>query len=226
MAANRPEVIAVAAQKGGVGKTTLAINLAVRAGADGLLARVLDVDPQGSAMLWGDERGRREPAVDVRNCLARRLDRDLQAAAGAGVDVVMIDTAAGVDGGALAAARASDLVLVPCRPSLFDLVAVMETVELARAAGADVAVMLNGVRARGAEAGEAREVLGERGVDVLDAGLGQRVAVVHAQAAGLGVVEFDGGCAAARELGAVWAEVRGRLGAGRGKGGGGGGARP
>lgn len=214
-----PAVVAVAARKGGVGKTTIAINLAVEAAAEGREVRVLDIDPQGSAALWADERadgqGGGASAVDVRVGLARRIDEDIKAAAGGGVELVLVDTAAGVDDGTLAAARASDLVVIPCRASLFDLAAVMRTVDVARLARTQVAVALNFVRARGAETGEARGILRERGIDVLESTLGQRVAVVHAQTSGLGVREFDAGGLAAQELRGLWGEIRARVGAGR-----------
>lgn len=202
---HKPIVISLVAQKGGVGKTTLAVNLAAEAERDHWRARVLDIDPQGSATIWADARERERP--DVRTCLARRLERDLADAVEDGIDAVFVDTAPHAEGAALTAARIADLVLVPCRPALFDLAAVGASLELAGIAGTPAAVALNGVPPRGRTGREAREALERRGVRVLAATVGHRAAVGHAQTAGLGVVEHEPRGRAADEIRALWSEL-------------------
>ena len=71
------QIITVLSEKGGAGKTTLAIHLAARASADGRRALLIDLDPQGSAALWGD---RRKTAPDVAVEHPIRLERALSAA--------------------------------------------------------------------------------------------------------------------------------------------------
>ena len=101
-------------QKGGAGKTTLAFHLAVAAERAGRRAAIFD--PQGSVVLWSDNRPAGRP--EVRPCLSRRLEREL---ADGAPELVVLDTAPQALDAALAAASAADLVVIPCRPSLFDL---------------------------------------------------------------------------------------------------------
>jgi chromosome partitioning protein len=106
-------------QKGGVGKTTLAIHLAVAFAADGLNVAILDLDPQASAAEWKDFREEEMPGVIA--IPSSRLPKVLQELEGRGADVVILDTAPHSEGTALDAARAADLILVPCQPSIMDL---------------------------------------------------------------------------------------------------------
>ena len=184
-------VLAIVSRKGGAGKTTLAINLAVAATAGGRRVSILDTDPQASALAWSD--CRHDPWSRVSPCPAHRIARALQDAAAEGIGLAIVDTAPHAEGAALAA----DLVVVPCRPALFDLQAV------------PAAVVLNAVPARGQTAAEARAVLG--GVDVLPERLGQRAAFVRALTAGEGGVEHEPRGKAAAETGAVHAALWDRL---------------
>lgn len=106
--------LAVISQKGGAGRTTLALNLAVAAHLEGETALVVDLDPQASAAAWHDSRGRDGPLVV--SAQAMRLEEVLALAVEHGAAVAMIDTAPHSEAAALAAARAADLVLIPCRP--------------------------------------------------------------------------------------------------------------
>ncbi len=180
-------VLAIVSRKGGAGKTTLAINLAVAATAGGRRVSILDTDPQASALAWSD--CRHDPWPRVSPCPAHRIARALQDAAAEGIGLAIVDTAPHAEGAALAAARAADLVVVPCRPALFDLHAVAAALDIAGLAAVPAAVVLNAVPARGQTAAEARAVLG--GVDVLPERLGQRAAFVRALTAGEGVVEHE-----------------------------------
>ena len=162
-------VLAIVSRKGGAGKTTLAINLAVAATVGGRRVSILDTDPQASALAWSD--CRHDPWPRVSPCPAHRIARALQDAAAEGIGLAIVDTAPHAEGAARAAARAADLVVVPCRLALFDLHAVAAALDIAVPA----AVVLNAVPARGQTAAEARAVLG--GVDVLPERLGQRAAL-------------------------------------------------
>lgn len=84
------KVVAVVSQKGGAGKTTLALHIAVAAEQAGLSAAILDMDPQGTAERWSEWRKEEPPAVAAAKAttLNRRLE---QARAGEG-DLVVIDT--------------------------------------------------------------------------------------------------------------------------------------
>ena len=100
-------------QKGGAGKTTLAINLAVASELAASPAAVVDLDPQASAAAWADSRKAKAPVVV--SAQAARLADVLATAREHGAALAIIDTAPHAEAAALAAARAADLVLVPCR---------------------------------------------------------------------------------------------------------------
>src|SRR4249920_1938204 len=96
--------VAVIAQKGGVGKTTLALHLAVEAAKGGRVV-IIDTDPQASAAQWADERQAPQPAVVT--CPASRLPVSLHTARQSGAHTAFIDTAPAVESPALAAVRAA-----------------------------------------------------------------------------------------------------------------------
>jgi chromosome partitioning protein len=109
------ETIAVISQKGGAGKTTIALGLAVEAERAGLATVIFDLDPQGSAATRADSRGQGNPP-DVVPAQAPRLPVLLDSAARQGAQLAIIDTPPHADTAALAAAQSADLVLIPCRP--------------------------------------------------------------------------------------------------------------
>ncbi len=113
-------VISVIGQKGGSGKSTVALHLAVCAEEAGLSAAIIDTDPQGSAHKWFERREAETPGVH------REIDADVlptlvSRAKANGVDLLIIDTPGKAETMALAACEIADLVLVPTRPTQFDL---------------------------------------------------------------------------------------------------------
>jgi chromosome partitioning protein len=138
--------IALISQKGGSGKTTLAIHLAVAAQRAGLMSAIFDLDPQASAETWGQWRDDKPP--EVVPAKAATLARALDKARGAGVDVLVLDTPGAAEGAALAAAAAADLILIPCRVCAFDLASVRQTEALGRAAGRPMWLVFNDCPAR------------------------------------------------------------------------------
>lgn len=198
------DVIAVLAQKGGAGKTTVCISLAVCAELRGLAAAIVDLDPQATAANWGDRRANGTPVVVAAQ--ASRLDAVLEAAEKQGADVVLVDTAPRAEQAALTAAAAADLALLPCRPAIYDLETIGTTVDLVRAAGgnAPVAAVLNGVPARGPKEEQARDVLAGLGVDACPGAFGNRVAFADAAALGLSAEEHEPAGKAAAEIRTVY----------------------
>jgi chromosome partitioning protein len=182
--------VAVISQKGGAGKTTLAINLAVAATRAGSAkSTLIDLDPQASASTWGDSRA--EAAPEVISAQANRLARHIETAKKAGSDVVIIDTAPHSESAALAAARAADLILIPCRPAILDLHAIGTTIDLAKLAGTAAAVVLNAVPPRGSLADEAAEAVSGYGVPLCPVRVTQRAAFVHCLTVGKAIQEYE-----------------------------------
>jgi chromosome partitioning protein len=107
--------IALVCQKGGAGKTTMAIHLAVEGQRRGLKTLLIDIDPQASAAKIMDRRGDQPP--DVATEAAARLERAIKAAAGQGYELVIVDTAPQADRAAAQAAKIADLVVAPLQPS-------------------------------------------------------------------------------------------------------------
>ena len=177
----------------------------------------MDLDPQATAANWSDRREADTPVVI--SAQASRLPQILKAAEDGGADLVIIDTAPRAEQAALAAARAADLVLVPCRPAVHDLETVSTTVDLAGLAGrTPIMAVLNGVPARGPKAAQAQEVLDRMRVPVCAGMFGQRVAFDNAAALGLSAQEYEPGGKAAKEVGDVYASVIQRVNSLTGKG--------
>lgn len=130
--------IAIVAQKGGVGKTTMAVNLTIAAGPKTAL---FDLDPQESAVIWADRRKAEAPHVEF--LTERRLPDGLKAAEQQGFTLAIIDTPPAAGPQAFTAAEAADLVLIPCRPSLVDLDAIRRTAQLIKSAGILAYVVFN-----------------------------------------------------------------------------------
>jgi chromosome partitioning protein len=192
------KTIAIISRKGGAGKTTLAVHLAVAAIVDGLTTAIIDLDPQASATGWGDSRTLDAPTVV--SAQAARLPKVLEAAASNGADIVFIDTAPHSETAALAAIRAADLILIPCRPAILDLRAISDSIDLVNLAKKTATVVLNAVPPRGSSASEAESAIATYGVAVAPIQVGQRAAFVHSLTAGQTAQEYEPSGRAAEEI--------------------------
>ena len=199
--------IAFLAQKGGTGKTTLALSLAVAATRTGLTVLVIDLDPQATACNWSDRRVQDTPLVI--DAQPGRLPAALEKAKQGGVDLVLIDTPARSEQPALAAAKSADLVLIPCRPQAYDLETIPNTQELIALAGNKPSLaLLNAVPPRGDRHEQARTFLDRLAVPVCPYMLGQRAAFSDAGALGLTPLEYDASGRAADEIKQVYKYIR------------------
>jgi len=197
------KVVSLICQKGGTSKTTTAINLAVEGTACGLEVALIDLDPQVSACDWKDIRGDKPPVVAATP--VPHLDRTLKAAAEAGADLAVVDTAGRTNDAASAAARAADLVLIPLQPSLIDLKTLGVTLDIIRLAGAKPArALLTRVRALGTRHEDTTAWLRSQGVEVCPFHLGERVTYQDAYAQGLGVSEAEPAGKASQEIRQVY----------------------
>ncbi len=196
------KIIAMISQKGGAGKTTLAINLAVVAESQGHSCVVIDIDPQGSAMGWQDTRTKESPVVISAQPI--RINAILQTAHEHGANLVIIDTAPHSDAAALQVARAADLVIIPCKPSILDLRAIATSVDIAAMAKKPAVAILNSVPPRGSLTEEALEAIKCYDLKIIPEYLGQRAAFVHSLTVGLGVIEYEPAGKAAQEIQSVY----------------------
>lgn len=191
--------LAIISQKGGSGKTTIAVHMAVCAALSKLKTAILDIDPQHSAYGWNESRTD-DRKLDAVATDATQLGALLRQAEAAGVELAIVDTAPHSSGDAAVAAKLADLVLIPCRPARFDLDAVASTLQIATAANTPAVVAINAALPRGPLADEARAALTRQGVTVIAPVLHQRVAYSHAVIDGRSVHEYEPEGQAAAEI--------------------------
>ncbi|WP_413176457.1 ParA family partition ATPase [Anabaena azotica] len=185
------KVISIVSQKGGVGKSTISIHLATAAVIKKKEAALIDLDPQASASKWSDSREAEYPVVI--SCQASRLEKVLAAAQEEKADFVVIDSAPHSESAALAAIRAADLILIPCQPSILDLRAISDTIDLVRLAQKDaIAIaLLNCVPTRGTLGDEAAEAIKQYSIPIAPVKISERTAFVRCLSAGLTVMEYE-----------------------------------
>jgi chromosome partitioning protein len=138
-------VLVFASRKGGSGKSTLAAHLAVHAAKPSKPTLLIDADPQGSLSLWHELRGQQE--LTLRRG-SRNLAETLSSAQQEGYAWAFIDTPPNRASSVIEAIRHATLLVIPTRPSLFDLAAVQDTIELARELRKPYAVVINAAPAR------------------------------------------------------------------------------
>jgi chromosome partitioning protein len=204
------KTLAIIAQKGGSGKTTIAVHLAVCAARQKLHTALIDIDPQASAYKWNESRPE-EDRLDAIRADAGQIPAFLKQAKAGGIGLVIIDTAPHSDSAAAIAAQLADFVLIPCRPARFDLDAIAATFEIARLAKTPAAVVINAAP-RGKLAEEAREALQQQGITVMDTILQQRAAYSHAVIDGRSVHEYEPDGKAAAEIDELYNHITGLFG--------------
>ena len=202
-------VIAFLSQKGGSGKTTLSVHTAVAAEATGERVCVIDADPQESATAWA--RAREVGTPIVATAQAGELDAALRAAEGEGMTLAVVDAPPHAAPAAGQIARRSELVLIPVRPSAFDLAAVPAAVEIVAAAKVRGAFVLSACPFRAPEIGETRAALEAYGLPIVPGEITDRRAFARAVTTGSAVTEFEAEGKAAEEIRALWAWIKGTL---------------
>lgn len=200
------KTLALLAQKGGTGKTTLAVSLAVAAEQAGRRVLIIDLDPQATACHWSDRREADTPLVI--DAQPGRLVKALQTAQAGGIDWVLLDTPARSEQSALAAAKVADLVLIPCRPQIYDLETIPNSQEILKLAGDKPAlVILNACPPRGARHLQAIQAIEDMGMQICTTLVGQRAAFGDAAALGLTALDYEPSGQAAKEIQLVYKSI-------------------
>jgi len=179
-------------QKGGVGKTTLAINVAAVLARHTHRVLLVDADPQGSALDWAAARTG-EPLFSVAGLPRASIHKELPTLA-QGYDVVIIDGPPRVYDVARSAIMASDLVLIPVQPSPYDVWAAKEIVDLMNEASVfkpslKSAFAINRKIVNTALGRDVVDALGGYPIPVLKAAICQRVVLAESAAQGQTVFE-------------------------------------
>lgn len=207
------KVVVIAQQKGGAGKTTLAIQLAVSWQQMGRRVAMIDVDPQGSLAAWrylrdsslGEEEG---PPVEPLS--GWRLGNRLTKTA-SNSDIVVVDSPPHAETDAKAAVRAADLVLLPIQPTMLDLWATAATLELAEAETTKALLVLNRVPPRSLTADAVAAEIKRRKWPAARTRLGNRQAYAASINEGKGVIETARSSLAGKEVEALAREVLRKL---------------
>jgi chromosome partitioning protein len=208
-------VISIAQQKGGAGKTTLAVQLGIAWLVAGKRVAMLDIDPQASLFTWFNLRRRRlgdqAGGLVVQGLSGWRLGAELRRLRQE-FDHILVDSPPHAETDAKTAIREADLVLLPCQPNALDVWATKATLEFAQSDRTDALLVLNRVPPRGRAAEMIRAEIGAAGWPLAAASLGNRQAFAASIGEGRGVVETAPGSAAGQEIGALAEEVLARLG--------------
>ena len=203
-------IVGVLNQKGGVGKTTLSVNLAACLARTGARVLLIDADPQGSSLDWAAAR-QGEPLFSVVGFPRATIHKEI-AQLGLGYDHIIIDGPPRVTDLARSAIMASDLVVIPVQPSPYDIWAAEEVVKLiteARVYKENIksVFVVNRKITNTAIGRDVREALAAYPVHVLDSSVAQRVVFAEAAAQGQAIFEIDPTGPAVAEIEAVAAEL-------------------
>ncbi|HUA53429.1 MAG TPA: ParA family partition ATPase [Candidatus Sulfotelmatobacter sp.] len=206
-------VLTVAQQKGGAGKSTLAIHLAVAWSGAGRKVAIVDIDPQASVSHWDERRGGNGNGElpHVVKLSGWRTAGEVERL-GREHDIVLIDSPPHADTDARIAVRAAQLVLVPMQPSLMDLWATQATLDMAKSERKPALIVLNRVPPRSRAAEEVAGEVANIGVPLAGARIGNRVALASALHRGKGITEYEATSTAAHEIEALAKEILDRIG--------------
>lgn len=199
-----PLIVALAGQKGGPGKSTIAACLASEWHRQGRRTLLVDADPQGTSLTWAEVASEFGVSCPTVVAMGDNLRQQLPKLA-MGFDMVVIDCPGRISVRQLGALMLADVVLLPSGPSTPDIWALNKSVELigeVKALKPDLiaVVVLNRLSVTTTESRQARDVVAEAGLPVMAATLSQRVAYSEAMAAGQGVTTHVPSSIAASEI--------------------------
>lgn len=203
-------IFGVLNQKGGVGKTTLSVNLAACLARTGARVLLIDADPQGSALDWAAAR-QGEPLFSVVGFPRPTIHREI-GQIGQGYDHIIIDGPPRVTDLVRSAIMASDIVVIPVQPSPYDIWAaekVVNLIEEARVYRENIksVFVVNRKITNTAIGRDVRDALAAYPVHVLQASVAPRVIFAETAAQGKAIFEVDAAGQAVAEMEAVAAEL-------------------
>ena len=199
-------VITIAQQKGGAGKTTLVAHLAVALSQRGFRVAVVDIDPQGSLTQWHkireDRYGEGYTGLHFSALSGWRVGTEVSRLR-RHYDFILIDSPPHVETEARTAIRQADLLLVPVQPSPTDLWATQATIQLAKAEGIPLRIVMNRVNAKS----KITEAIAKDLIGLAKTRLANRVIYASALLEGRGVTEVEPSGPAAIEIKQLVREV-------------------
>ncbi len=206
-------VITVASTKGGVGKSTIAVNLAVEAARDGKRVLLVDSDIQGSSI--GFRAAREKDDIKAMSIITSTLHRDLGDFKN--FDCIIVDVGGRDTGVFRSALLAADIVIVPVLPSQYDIWAAADNVENIRLARVVKEIksfflfnqVIQGTKISGEATAALEEIIGEDGIKLMESQLVSRVAYKNSISKGLGVSEYEPNGKAAAEMHTLYEEIKG-----------------
>ncbi len=202
-------IISLANQKGGVGKTTGAINIAGGLSRMGRRVLLVDADPQGSVLQWQSIENSAE--FDVQHHPETDPGRHV-ALLGSRYDFIVIDAPPAIGDITASILAVSGLAIIPVGPSPLDLWSSRETISLVHEIEPDnpdlrCRLLISKKIPRTRIGREAREAIETYGMKLFATEIGQRVAYVQAMISGMSVLKYAPGSDAAAEVERLCAEI-------------------
>jgi chromosome partitioning protein len=202
-------IVAVASQKGGSGKTTMAGHLAVQADRAGFgPVALVDTDPQGSLSEWWNARVAETPLFARTS--TGRLASDIERMRELGIKLLIIDTPPAIEATITEVIRLADLVIIPARPSPHDLRAAGATVELIERLGKPLVFVINAATPRARITAEAVMALSQHGT-LAPVIIHHRTGFAASMIDGRTVMEVPGEPRSAEEMVLLWEYLANRL---------------
>jgi chromosome partitioning protein len=203
------KTISILSQKGGCGKTTVAVHLAICAILNNLKTVLIDMDPQGSAFSWNNSRGKEKlEAYKGDGDDLQFMHSELSARGD--VDLLVVDTPPHTTSHAAIAASLSDFVIIPCRPARFDLEGIANSATIAKLARVPYMVLLSAAP-RSKITKESRAVVTALKLPLYFGQISNLVAYSHAVIDGRSVHEFEPAGKAASEISCLYACIEQEL---------------
>ena len=200
IAMENARVVMMLGMKGGTGKSTVGIHLAVAACQAGKRVKLLDTDPQATSLAWSRQREASEPQVTA----LRAYEAVKKLTAEKDTDLIILDTPPRAEADISRLATHADLIVIPMRCTMHDLLASEVAFRIAKAAAKPFVLVFNAINPRGLEVVEVRDGLTEQGYQVAPVMLAQRTSYARALSNGLAVTEFDSESKAAEEITNLW----------------------